>query len=334
LPGAALVFGSRQLLIVAGAARSPSGFCSAPQRGDKLRPVVARAGQTEEGRVADCVVCETENGDEALWCKECKATLPYFGKMQDYYQRQFDAPKVARREEPFKAVGLKRMQKMPTTAAAHAEARVRVQFRVLHVYAWMLERGIIEVTNLVMWGAAPLQQGKAGGGNEAAHQILASLLFSADDGKSWKYLYQAPLLSTCSQTVQTRVRLVLGALHAQVSNVDKSFNDTDFVIELAIRPLILRFVDEIRGIFIANEYTSKTWPGLWYAFRDEYVNLCISLSSPAFAAKWEHKERKVDKDALELYIEVARGLGYERLSTVQQGFKDIVNLSEGPTSWS
>lgn len=272
-----------------------------------------------------CLVCETENEQSSIWCKGCRATLPYYEKMQNYYDCKGSAPTVPKRVGPFK-IGVKKMAKPTKEWLNHAENRVRLQFRILHIYAWMLEKKIIKIEDYVIWGGAPLQQCSAGKGNQAAHKILASLMFSSD-GKNWKYLYDAnPSKSICKEEIWAQVKVVLGAMHAAVSILDKKYNEVDNFVEKEIRAMVLRYIDEIRGVFVAKEYNKKTWPRLWMAFRSDYAKLCYKLVADKLS-----KDLNVDKSykqILKKYGEVAEGLKYEKLVTVKKVFKKIVNTSE------
>lgn len=295
-----------------------------------------------------CPICETDNENGLTRCKnvECRYDLQFF-TMQGFYGKEssFTYPKIDGRKEPFKVVGLKRMDAITKDVSAHAEGRLRIQFRILHIYAWMLEKKIIGPLDLVVWNAAPLQQGKASGQKiknlegqvigstrEAAHRLMASLIVSADDGKTWKYLFELPKLELCNPTIKQRVKLVLGALHATVTDLETKYNDTDAVVEEAGRGLILAYIDSIRGIYIGGEYTKKTWPKLWYSFRDDYVSLLTSLKDKDVRAVFE-KGRQANVGVLDEYITVAKDLKYEPLAQVQARFKAIVNKSEGDNTW-
>ncbi|WP_224249629.1 hypothetical protein [Hyalangium gracile] len=303
-----------------------------------------------------CPICDEENEDGLAQCKNmaCRYDLQ-FSTMKNYYAKvetfhgtvnPVPYPKIDGRKEPFKVVQLKRMDAISQNVALHAEGRLRIQFRILHIYAWMLERGIIAPLDQIVWNSAPLQQGKAtghkiynergqviGSTREAAHQLIASLIVSSDEGKTWHYLYELPKLATCAPAVAKRVKLVLGALHATVTDLETRYNDTDAVVEEAGRGMVLAYIDSIRGIHIAKEYTTKTWPRLWYAFRDDYVALLASLRDKKVRALFE-KARKLDERVLEEYIHVAKDLKYEPLKQVKDRFKSIVNKSEGNGTWT
>lgn len=273
----------------------------------------------------ECPVCEADNPKSSIWCKECRATLPYYGKIQDYYKGRSDtfAPRiVGPRKKPFPLV--KGMERPTKEWKDHAENRVRFQFRILHIYAWMLEKKIITIEDSVIWGGAPLQQCRAGGVNQAAHKVMTSLLFSPNGNTDWKYLYEAPLLDftqKCSPKIKKRVVTVLAALHSAVSIIHAEYNEADNLVENEIRAMVLRYIDEIRGIFVANEYNKRTWPKLWKSFRSDYANLCYDL------CKRENTDKKYITK-LRAYGEVAERLPYEKLKDVKKVFKKIVNTSE------